>query len=335
MSVTRADVARRAGVSPALVSYVLNPGLRPVAADTRERILRAIDELGYRPNPVAQTLRGGVSHSIGILVPDLANPYFAELMRALEDSAFRRGFLALMGSTEDDPKREKKYIRSFLDRSVDAIIMIGPISEDIRLRLASSGKPVLLFDRRNLKAGELGVTVDPLPGSLEAARHLAKLGHRKTAMVAGPEGDETRQLRVEAWRKAAHAAGMAEPTVVHKPFTQAGGSAGAMEILKEQDALPTAILASSDVQALGVLAAASQLGLKVPEDVSVISFDGTLLAAYAQPPLSSIDQPLEELAEAAVSLVIDKDHEATANQAQPVEIPTRFSSRKSTAAPQR
>ena len=330
MRVTRADVARRAGVSPALVSYVLNPGMRPVAPATRDRILQAINELGYRPNAVAQSLRGGTTRSIGVLVPDLANPYFAELTKALEDAAFLQNHLIYMGSTERDPEREARYLQSFADRGVDAFILSDMVTEVSREHLASLETPILFYGLLPAP-GWMSVVVDPSPGIREAAQHLHELGHRRTAVVGGSEDDADADRRVRAWCEAVGELGMDEPVVLRRPYTREGGLSGGQELLA-LGAPPTAILAASDVQGLGVLAAASRRGLRVPEDLSVVSIDGTLLAAYAQPPLTSVDQPLDLMAREAVGLVLDVAAGSDDGGApRSIDLPTSFTIRSSTA----
>jgi len=147
--VTRADVARRAGTSTAVVSYVVNDGPRPVAAETRQRVLDAIAELGYRPNRVAQALRGQRSRVLGLIVPDISNPFYAELARVIENSADLLGYTLVLGNSEQDAQRELRYVRTFLDRQVDGLFLIsGSSSEELMTLSSEVAIPFVLLDRR-------------------------------------------------------------------------------------------------------------------------------------------------------------------------------------------
>lgn len=303
MAVTRADVAQRAGVSPAVVSYVLNPGMRPVAAQTRERVLAAVAELGYRPNAVAQALRSGPTRSLGLLVPDLTNPFFAEVARAVEQAAFERERVLLVGSAQDDPAREAAYIRSFVDRRVDALLLVAPRSLALLEEVASSGLPVVTLDRVDELSAMTSVRVDNANGVTQAVARLVELGHQRIGMIGGPAGLRVADDRVEGWREGLSQAGLKprRTDLVRAPFTRAGGTSAGARLLR--DASLTAVVTSADVQAVGLLSQARVRGVLVPEDVSVFSFDGTELAPFADPPLSVIQQPIEELAATAMSAV--------------------------------
>ena len=177
----------------------------------------------------------------------------------------------------------------------------------------------------------MSVAVGPSPGIREAAQHLHELGHRRTAVVGGSEGAADADRRVRAWCEAVSDLGMDEPVVLRRPYTREGGLPGGQEILA-LGAPPTAILAASDVQGLGVLAAASRRGLRVPEDLSVVSIDGTLLAAYAQPPFTSVDQPLDLMAREAVGLVLGRCCGFRRRRCpRSIALPTSFTIRSSTA----
>lgn len=305
VGVTRADVARAAGVSPAVVSYVLRPGLRPVAPETRERVLAAVERLGYRPNAVAQALRGGPTSSIGMLVPDHTNPFFAELASAVEDLAFARGYVLLMGSTADDEEREAAYVRTFVDRRVDALLVVAARSHPELAIAAGAGVPVVVLDRVPEGTGVSTVRTDGVSGAAVATRHLLDRGHAVIGAIAGPEHLTVTDDRLAGWRAALVEAGLphGDDLVGHAPFTRAGGEDAALALLAARPDV-TAVFVSSDVQAAGVLSACARLGRAVPRDLAVVAFDGTRIAPHTQPPLTVVQQPVEQIARLAVDRLL-------------------------------
>lgn len=332
MAVTRADVAKRAGVSPAVVSYVLNPGTRPVAAATRERVLAAVNELGYRPNAVAQALRSGPTQSIGLLVPDLTNPFFAEVAREVEAIAFEHGYVLLVGSTGGEADREVKYIHSFVDRQVDALILVTSQALSVLETTAALGTPAVTLDRVPEGSPVSSVTADNVGGAHSAVAHLLDLGHTRIGMLGGPEGLHVADDRVRGWRDALHAAGVrsVKGDLMRSTFTRAGGEGAARDLLRRRDL--TAVFASSDVQAVGLLAGCAAMGIDVPNDLSVVAFDGTELARFASPPLTTVQQPIRELAETAMRLVLARIDDPNSSPPSRV-LPTKLVVRASTAAP--
>ncbi|MEE6274263.1 LacI family DNA-binding transcriptional regulator [Georgenia sp. MJ278] len=303
------DVAKLAGVSPAVVSYVINEGTRPVAPATRARVLAAIKELGYRPNRLAASLRSSKSHTIGVLVPDNSNPFFAELARAIEDAAFVLGYTILLGNAKEIPSREVAYVCEFLDRQVTGIAIIpayGPaewtshlVGRDVRCVLldrdldGTDGLELPLVR----SAGE--------DGGYEATAHL--LGHRRRrlAMIAGPEGLAPAEERVRGMRRAVTEHG-ADPDLVpvqHVPFNIAAGYRATLELLAHHPQTD-AIFVSSDIQALGVLRALTERGLTVPGDVAIVSFDGIPLSAYTSPPLTTVQQGFDELGREVLNTLV-------------------------------
>lgn len=305
MRVTRADVARRAGVSPAVVSYVLNPGSRPVAAATRERVLAAVTELGYRPDAVAQSLRSGPTRSLGLLVPSLVNPFFAELSRSIESLAFERGYVLLVGSTEAAADRELRYVHSFADRRVDALIMVTSTSADALKAAGDTGVPVVTLDRTPNGSAVSSVITDGSAGIRAAIDHLTEHGHRRIGVLGGPDGLTVADERTAAWRTALSDAGLWEDDVcVRAAFSRRGGADGA-SVLLERGPM-TALVTSSDVQAIGALDECIRRGLRVPQELSIVSFDDTEAASYAQPRLTAVQQPIEQMAEATMELVLQR-----------------------------
>jgi LacI family transcriptional regulator len=308
MPATRADVARLAGVSPALVSYVLNNGPRKVSPEARARIERAIETLGYRPNAVAQALRGLNTRLIGLLTPAPTNAYFAELAECIERRVFDSGNLLLIGMTNEDPSRELRYVNAFVDRRVDGLLVISSRVQPMIAR-AAEGVPAVAVDRASAAPGFSSVCINSVHGAQMCVEHLQGHGIRTIACVAGPRDLLSSEDRIRGWRRQQDRLGLpaSEDLVANAPFTEEGGYAALRELIDLgpfADALragqPLGLFVSSDVQAIGVLRACSEQGIRVPEDIAIASFDGTRLGASLVPPLTSFRQPLETIAAMAV-----------------------------------
>ncbi|TDD73528.1 LacI family DNA-binding transcriptional regulator [Actinomadura rubrisoli] len=304
--VTRRDVARRAGTSEAVVSYVLNDGPRNVAPSTRERVLAAIAELDYRPNAVARSLRNSRTTTIGLVVPDNANPFFAELAREIEDVAFERGHTLLLANARDDEEREVAQVRTLLDRQVDGLILIpchGPGAW--RAELERARIPCLVVDREIEGTDAVQILVDNEGGAAEAVRHLIAHGRTRIGCVAGPDGMHPTLDRVNGWRLALAEAGFdpAAMPVAHAPFGRAEAYRAGRRLLESGPGVD-ALFVTSDEQAIGVLRAAAELGVAVPDDLAVFSFDGVAPSAYTVPSLSTMRQPFEELGRTVVEMLL-------------------------------
>lgn len=319
---TRRDVAELAGTSPSVVSYVLNNGPRTVAPATRERVLAAVQQLGYRPNAVARSLRLSHTMTLGLVVPDAANPFFAELARALEDHAWSAGYTLLVGNTVDDPGREAGYIRTFIDRQVDGLVLIPAQGDQPwRTELARSGIPSVIFDRE-LQGVEISqVLVDNVHGAQQATEHLLAHGRRRVGCIAGPLGIHPTVDRVVGWRRALEQAGLragsgsggrtgweactdAAP-LLHASFGRLDGYRSGRALLSRDRAVD-ALFVTSDEQAAGVLRAATELGISVPDDLALLSFDGIAAGAYTTPALSTMRQPFEDLGRTAIARLLDR-----------------------------
>lgn len=306
---TRADVARLAGVSPAVVSYVLNDGPRPVAAATRARVLRAVDQLRYRPNAVARALKFRRTNSLGLLVPDNSNPYFAELARAVEDVAYEHGHALVLANSNNDPDRARVQLHALLDRQVDGLLLISTGSGGELGAASRSTTPSVFLDRAPQRSDLPSVVVDNTRGAEEATRHLIEEHGLVVDCFAGPDEVHSAVDRVQGWRLAMQRAGHSTEERLHRtPFTRIGGYTKMVELI-EADRAPRALFASSDLHAVGILRAAHEAGLRVPEDLAVVAFDGTQESEYTSPPLTVIRQPVREIAETAVRLVLARGAE--------------------------
>lgn len=308
MVVRRKDVAELAGVSPAVVSYVLNGGPRSVAPATRARVLAAVERLGYRPNAIARSLRVNRTMTLGLVVPDTSNPFFAELARAVEEAAFDAGYTLVIGNATENQARQTAYVRTFLQRQVDGLLLVpahGPVA--CLPELGESGKPWVVLDRRI--AGLSGVSqilVDNRGGAAEATRHLLRHGRTRVACVAGPRDVMPTTDRVAGWRQALTEAGMrpARSLIRHVPFGRRSGYRAARDLFA--DRRPDAVFVASDEQASGVLRALAELGLACPDDVAVASFDGIAPSAYSVPALTTMAQPFGELGRMALSRLLGR-----------------------------
>lgn len=303
MAVTRADVARRAGVSPAVVSYVLNPGSRPVSAAARARIEAAIKELGYRPNAVAQALRRSSTMSIGVMVPDLTNVVDAALARAIEDIAYDLGYVLFVGSGGNDPVREEKYLRNYVDRQVDALILFGARDPRAVREIAGPLMPVIVLDRVTEGLGVSTVVPESRESSRQIVEHLIQAhGHTRIACISSEGGPRSlMHQRVLGWRDAMAAAGLPSDDrflVTSRMPTRESGAAAALAMLDSVN--PTAFFTTSDMQAIGLIGAIRGRGLLVPNDVAVVSFDNSELAERAFPGLTSVDAHSRDIARQAM-----------------------------------
>ncbi|MET7278078.1 LacI family DNA-binding transcriptional regulator [Kribbella sp. NPDC005582] len=308
--VTRNDVARYAGVSTAVVSYVVNDGPRAVSPQARERVLEAIRVLGYRPNATARALRTGSTQTFGLITPDGGNPLFAELAKAIDKAAAERGYVVLQTSADGDPETERTKVAQLLARQVSGLVLVTPAEAP---DLGGADVPVVVVNR--LLPGVSSVRPRYREGARRAVEHLLWHGHTRIALVIGGRGERER-----GWRDALRAAGLEDGPVVRVAFSREGGYAAGQELIAQR---PTAVFASSDLQAIGVLRAVREAGLRVPEDVAVVAFDGTAEAEYCWPPLTVVRQPVERMAAEVVRQLVE------GTVGRPTAYPTELIIRKS------
>ncbi|MDP5227400.1 MULTISPECIES: LacI family DNA-binding transcriptional regulator [Arthrobacter] len=324
--VTRKDVARLAGVSTAVVSYVVNGGPKNVSPATEEKVRQAIAALGYRPNIAARALKVGSSQILGMVVPKISSPFFAGLAKAVEQAAEERGFAMLLGDSRDSLAVESRHLRNFVDRQVDGVFLCSVVNH----------RPdVSELDGRGIKTVLLNFSEYPLPfdaigpefvgSSRQAVEHLAGHGHRDIALVQGLVTGNTLDGREQGWRDALEGLGLPEGRVIRCPFDRAGGYEAGRRFLALPQR-PTAVFITSDEQAVGFLRAMHEAGVRVPEDVAVFSFDGSEEAEFTWPPLSTVRQPVQEMAEAAVRAIIGSGRDDPARiQVFPCELVLRRS----------
>lgn len=324
-AVTRADVAKLAGVSAAVVSYTLNGGPLPVAPATAERVREAVAKLGYRPNAAARALSRGTSNMLGLVVHDIGNPYYARLARVVEQEAERRGFGLLISSTLGDRQKALVHTRDLESRQVDGIILISALPPDAVSEVARMTTPIIQVDV--VPAIGIVTRLDPdlRAGTHAAMEHLFELGHRSVAYVGSTSGADVRH---GAWGEAHRWSDLQPGPAADVAYDREGGYRGMQELLAGGEP-PTAVFAGSDMIAIGVLRALREAGLRIPEDVSVVSVDDSPEAAFAAPPLTTVRQPVEEMAKDAVAAVLDPGDRTPSRRVYPVELVVR----ESTAPP--
>ena len=293
MAATRNDVARVAGVSSATVSYVLNNGPRPVAVDTRNRVLRAIQELGYRPNPLARNLRLQRTSTIGLLVPDIHNPYFADVARGVEDCAYEHGFRVLLCHSRFDLGRELEYIDVLKTERAAGVIWIPATTDEMpAAKLVESGMPVVALDRHIESVPMTRVMADNAGGGRMATEHLIALGHRRIGCIVRPGQLGHAQDRVRGYLQALEKHGLPSDETLMAPggFHLEQGWHATQSLLNLPDR-PTAIFAYNDMNAMAAMRCVSERGLRVPDDISIVGFDDIPLSAYTCPSLTTVEQP--------------------------------------------
>jgi LacI family transcriptional regulator len=305
-SVTMQDVAEHLDVSKQTVSAVINnkPGI-PEA--TRERVLAAIEELGYRPDYTARSLRTGRTRTIALFVTDISNPVFSKLASVAEDFAYVAHYTLALYNTRDDPLREQSYVDSAIQRSVDGALFVATRDDTVAVEiLEAAGLPVVVMDRVPLTYAGPSVSLDNVLAGQLAARHLLSLGHTRLAHIAGPASMHISEERLLGFRSALEDERLPGPVLVERASGwQVECGYAAMQRLLHRAADFTAVLAAGDLLAIGAGRALREAGKQIPEDVSIIGIDDIDLAAFTHPPLTTISQGLAEMATRAARMLLD------------------------------
>ncbi|MBF4632722.1 LacI family DNA-binding transcriptional regulator [Clavibacter michiganensis subsp. phaseoli] len=303
---TRDDVARLAGTSTAVVSYVINDGPRNVSDHLRKRVIAAMASLNYLPNALARSLTMVSTGTIGMIVPNISNAYFSELAREVENVAAKSGRLLFLGNSNETRHREAAYLQSFMERRVDGIVVIGVAHVTTIEAAQKAGVPIVVVDR-DLDQLELPtVSIDHREAARAATAHLLEHGHTQIACLAGPADQPVAEERRLGWMDALLTAGLdaSEAQVFRSDFSVSGGRSVAAAINRQRGhSAFTGLFVSSDDQARGFLAGANDEGLSIPTDIALVSVDGTREGRDVSPSLTTIAQPFTRLAEEALRLL--------------------------------
>jgi LacI family repressor for deo operon, udp, cdd, tsx, nupC, and nupG len=302
------EVAKRAGVSTATVSRALSqPDL--VSPQTRRIVLKAVKHLGYSPNSAAKHLRTRRSGNILVTVPDISNPFFSLILQGIEDEAQRKGYAVLLGDTQHDSKREARYALMLMRKEADGLIFLGhrlpkPAAQLMR-SLAPRHAPIVNGCEFSPRLGVPSVHIDNATAAAEAMDHLYRLGHRRIGIVTGPLVSPLSRDRLAGAKSRARAERAEQDLiVVHGDFSIEAGAAAAERLLDRREP-PTAVFCFNDEMAMGVIETAHRRTLRVPRDLSVIGFDDIRFARHMDPPLTTIAQPMRQIGEGTVRMLVD------------------------------
>lgn len=299
------DVSALAGVSTATVSRALN-GVLTVDAAMKARVLRAAQDLNYRPDGLARGLRRQVNTVFGMLIPDIENPFFTSMVRGAEDAAYRAGYLLLLCNTDESVEKEKAYLEVLLDQRVGGFLLAVADERVSNVgRLIQTGTPVIAIDRRGHESPIDAVLVDNVAGSRTATHWLIEQGYKRIATIAGPEHTTTGFERLMGYTQALATAGI--PTrsdlIVHADFHAAGGRRAASDLL-ERDPRPEAIFVANNQMTIGAIAAITDRGLEVPGDVAIACFDQLPVGLRFSDEIATVEQPAYDMGRAAVEMLL-------------------------------
>jgi len=299
-------VAKRAGVGIATVSRTLHRSSQ-VSPGTAARVLRVIEELGYRPNTHAQSLVSGRSHMLGLVVSDLTNPFFPELVKGFEDVALQNGYDLLVASTNYDPARTALCVRRMIERKIDGVaIMTSEVDPSLTDTLARRKVPLVFLDVGTVGKGVSNVKIDYAGGIVQAVEHLTRLGHRRIAFISGPARLPSARERRDAFVSSLEdpCSGAPGEILIEEGNHKVDGGFEAMLRLLRHGPQPTGVIASNDLTAIGAMRAIRQSGLRVPEDISVVGFDDIQMAEFTEPPLTTVRLLRTEVARLACDALV-------------------------------
>jgi DNA-binding LacI/PurR family transcriptional regulator len=328
--VTIYDVARHAGVSAATVSRVLNGDLR-VNEELRRRVLDSVAALDYRPNRLARNLRKRSTQTIGVVVPDIENPHFGEMVRAVEDTAYARGYRVLVCNTDETPEKQHGYLLELADERVRGVVLSPSDPRDEAIAaLLDSGIAVTAFDRQVADPRVDVVIADNVAGTRAATELVLAAGHTRVALIAGRQDVETGAERREGFELAMRAAGL-EPRIADGGFRIEGGREAVATLLADPEP-PTALVVANNLMTVGALLATRAAGLAIPGDLALVGIDDPVWASLIDPPLTVVALDPAELGEAAADLLfarLDGDREPPRR----VVLPARLTARGSGETP--
>ncbi len=327
------DVATLAGVSYTTVSHVIN-NTRPVSTKVRGDVEAAIKRLHYIPSAVARSLKHQSTSTIGLLVSNCSNPYFAELSAGIEDACYRADYNVILCNSDDQPERQQAYLRVLLEKRIDGLIICSA-GDDVGLAnlLRLAKVPVVIVDRQVKGINSDLIQVDHFKGAYMATRYLLDLKHKSIGCVAGPDTTSVSSDRLNGYRKALADAGAPFQTdwVVRGDFTAEGGYKAARLLLKR--AKVTAVFAGNDMMGIGFLRFAEEHGIRVPNQLSVIGFDGIDLGRYIYPALTTVGQSIRRQGESAAATLLERIRKGGEGRLRRIILNPELIVRESTSAP--
>ncbi|EMC2456412.1 TPA: substrate-binding domain-containing protein [Vibrio cholerae] len=303
---TMKDIARLAGVSTSTVSHVINKS-RFVSDEIAERVNNAAQQLNYAPSVLARSLKMNRTKTIGMLVTTSTNPFFGEVVKGVERSCYHQGYNLILCNTEGDNQRMKASINTLLQKRVDGLLLMCSTLEGERLDVFDRYPdiPIVVMDWGPILFASDKIQDNSLQGGYMAAKHLIECGHKEIGCITGPLIRHQAQMRYEGYKRALAEAGIAiNPDWIVESDFECEGGYQAFEKLYERGKLPSALFVSNDMMAMGVIQAASQRGLRVPDDLSLIGYDDVHIAKFMTPALTTIHQPKYRLGKAAVDTLL-------------------------------
>jgi LacI family transcriptional regulator len=328
------DVARRAGVSTMTVSRVINES-GYISQETRARVNDAIAELGYMPNALARQLRSRRTKTVALVVTDIRNPFFTTIASGVEDTARARGYAVMFCSTYESEVEEAAYVRVLMERRVDGVLLVPACGAGSSVRLLQEhGMPTIVLDRHVLDVEADEVRADSRAGAYSAVRHLTDLGHRRIAILAGPEGVSTSTDRVAGYREALlEACPNGEcGQILFGEFNEASGYSMTHQILQAEPR-PTAIFAANNFIAFGAMRALREAGLGIPDDISMVVFDDLPPGWVLDPFFTVVSQPAYEIGTRAAQLLLERLAGEAPEGPRSIILPSELVIRRSTAPP--
>ncbi len=333
MPVTMRDVSAMAGVSISTVSHVVN-NTRAVPEGTRQKVMEAIRTTGFMPNTIARSLKRAETRTLGLAIGDISNPYFTEVVHALEAAAVAAGYTLLLTDIGEDPDREVAALRALIGRRVDGLIL-SPSAAGGAEAIADARRnnvPVVQIDRVADRDCDFVVAKNS-PDMRRIVRHLAQLGHKRIGMLTGLPGLSSSKERIAGYQSGLRESGIAlDPELMAPAASSHEPARAATHRLMEIDNPPTALVASNNLMALGAMRALKDRGLSVPGDVALVAFDEFAWADLFQPRLTTIAQPCRQIGETAVKLLLDRIADPAA-PARRIHLPTTIHHRESCGCP--
>ena len=327
------DVAKRANVSTTTVSHVINK-TRFVAEDTRNAVWAAIKELHYSPSAVARSLKVNHTKSIGLLSTSSEAPYFAEIIEAVENSCFAKGYTLILGNAHNNFEKQRAYLSMMAQKRVDGLlVMCSEYPQELLSMLEEYRHiPMVVMDWGEARADFTDSVIDnAFEGGYMAGRYLVERGHREIGVISGQLERNTGSGRLSGFMKAMNEAGIEVPEdwIVHGDFEPESGYNAMQQILTCAQR-PTAVFCGGDIMAMGAICAADEMGLRVPQDVSIIGYDNVRNARYFTPALTTVHQPKDSLGETAFNMLLDRIINKR-EESQTIEVHPRLVERRSVA----